>query len=148
MQLSTPILSHKDKNKKKETRGGDIITRRQPCSASHPTRELLRLKSRVTSVNVKVIEDNFLLGESSLYGVDHVLRLVVDKSPGRDTNCSGLVRCCARRDHRQVSIWNSQMESSSSRVYSFVSGTKKNTSTHATTFSPLAIDRFVSLWPL
>jgi hypothetical protein len=91
----------------------------------------------VPSVGVEVFEDNVLAEDPIFDDFEHVLYLVVDELSHRDANCYKSVT----RDWQQPSsIGNSQMESSSSKVYSFVSGAKRNTSTHATILSPLVMN--------
>ena len=91
----------------------------------------------VPSVGVEVFEDNVLAEDPIFDDFEHVLYLMVDKLSHRDANCCKI----STRDWQQLSsIGNSQMESSSSKVYSFVSGAKRNTSTHATILSPLVMN--------
>ena len=90
------------------------------------------------SVDVEVFEDNVLAEDPMLDDFEQVLHLVVDKLSRRDAHCCKSV---ITRDWQEPSsIRNPQMESSSSSVYSFVSGAKKNTSTHATILSPLVMN--------
>lgn len=46
----------------------------------------------MSSVDVKVLEDNILSEDPRLYDFGHVLCLVVDKLSCRDANCSKLVQ--------------------------------------------------------
>jgi hypothetical protein len=96
----------------------------------------------VPSVGVEVFEDNVLAEDPIFDDFEHVLYLVVDELSHRDANC---YKSVPETGNNQSSIGNSQMESSSSKVYSFVSGAKRNTSTHATILSPLVMNSS-TLW--